>query len=213
MATRSGNRAGSKLLHFEEMSRTERVMAAVRGEPVDRLPVCFWHHFQPAGSGRKLADASLRFFDEVFDLDILKIMPDIPYPFPRQSIQSLDDWRLIEPIDQERSRYFAQRAEAVRVLRDELGARRVEAAIGPGIGACCYEVGEEVLERFRHVSGAVRGRHLDLRAVTDHELRVGGVADVQHVDHCTSCRADLYFSHRRDGGVTGRQGGLVVLDA
>jgi copper oxidase (laccase) domain-containing protein len=35
---------------------------------------------------------------------------------------------------------------------------------------------------------------------------------VQHLDHCTSCRPDLYFSHRRDGGVTGRQGGLVVLD-
>jgi uroporphyrinogen decarboxylase len=120
MATRAGSR-GAAALRFEEMTRTERVMAAVRGEPVDRLPVCFWHHFQPAGSGRRLADASLTFFDETFDLDILKLMPDIPYPFPRKSVQTIDDWRLIEPIDQSRSRFFNQRVEAVQVLRDELG--------------------------------------------------------------------------------------------
>lgn len=121
MASRSGSRAGSKLLHFEEMSRTERVMAAVRGEPLDRLPVCFWHHFQPEGSGRNLADASLAFFDETFDLDICKLMPDLPYPFPHKSIQQPNDWRLIEPIDQDRSRFFTQRVEAVSALRDQLG--------------------------------------------------------------------------------------------
>jgi uroporphyrinogen decarboxylase len=97
------------------------VMAAVRGEPVDRLPICFWHHFQPEGSGRALAEATLHFFDEKFDLDILKIMPDLPYPFPRKSIQEPNDWRLIEPIDVERSRFFTQRAESVRALRDEVG--------------------------------------------------------------------------------------------
>ena len=87
------------------------------------------------------------------------------------------------------------------------------AAVGPGIGACCYEVGPEVLERFAHVRGAADGGHLDLRAVAEHELRACGVERVDHLDHCTSCRPDLYFSHRRDRGVTGRQGGLVVLDA
>jgi copper oxidase (laccase) domain-containing protein len=44
------------------------------------------------------------------------------------------------------------------------------------------------------------------------KLAAAGVTRVEHVDHCTSCRPDLYFSHRRDEGVTGRQGGLVVLD-
>ena len=50
---------------------------------------------------------------------------------------------------------------------------------------------------------------LDLRAVADASLRAAGVERVEHVDLCTSCRADLFFSHRRDAGVTGRQGGLV----
>lgn len=104
-----------------QMTRTERVRAAVRGEPVDRIPVCFWHHFQPEGSGRRLAEATLRFFDQTFDLDIVKVMPDLPYPFPRRSIGHPNGWRLIEPIDEQRSRYFNQRAEAVSVLRGELG--------------------------------------------------------------------------------------------
>jgi YfiH family protein len=87
------------------------------------------------------------------------------------------------------------------------------AAVGPGIGPCCYEVGPEVLEAFQGIEGAAKGRMLDLRAVIAHKLARGGVEEVEHLDHCTSCRPDLYFSHRRDGGVTGRQAGLVVLDA
>ena len=121
VARSSARRADATSFAFDEMTRTERVRAAVHGEPVDRLPICFWHHFKPEGSGRKLAEATLRFFDETFDLDIAKLMPDVPYPFPRKSIQEPDDWRLIEGIDKERSRFFNQRVEAVQVLRDELG--------------------------------------------------------------------------------------------
>jgi YfiH family protein len=87
------------------------------------------------------------------------------------------------------------------------------AAVGPGIGGCCYEVGPEVLEAFAGLDGVADGRMLDLRAVIAHKLADAGVERVEHVDHCTSCRDDLYFSHRRDHGVTGRQSGIAVLDA
>jgi uroporphyrinogen decarboxylase len=102
------------------MTRAERVAAAIAGDPVDRIPVCFWHHFQPHGSGRAMADETLRFFDEEFDLDIAKVMPDIPYPFPERSITEIDQWRLLEPISLT-GRFTVQRVEAVRALRDELG--------------------------------------------------------------------------------------------
>lgn len=85
------------------------------------------------------------------------------------------------------------------------------AAVGPGIGPCCYEVGPEVLEAFSDLDGVADGRLLDLRAVSERKLRAGGVAEVQHVDLCTYCREDLFFSHRRDGGVTGRQSGVAWL--
>jgi polyphenol oxidase len=83
------------------------------------------------------------------------------------------------------------------------------AAIGPGIGRCCYRVGPEVLSEFEGLDGATDGGMLDLRAVAHRQLEATGVRAIEHVDLCTSCREDLFFSHRRDAGVTGRQGGVV----
>ncbi len=85
------------------------------------------------------------------------------------------------------------------------------AAVGPGIGPCCYEVGDEVLEAFADYDGVAQGRMLNLRAIAEAQLRAAGIAQVEHVDLCTSCRSDLFFSHRRDDGVTGRQGGIAWL--
>lgn len=85
------------------------------------------------------------------------------------------------------------------------------AAVGPGIGRCCYEVGPEVLEAFAGLSGVAEGRMLDLRAVAEAKLRAAGAHSIEHVDMCTSCNPDLLFSHRRDNGVTGRQAGLAWL--
>ena len=90
----------------------------------------------------------------------------------------------------------------------EVGA--TAAAIGPGIGQCCFEVGEEVLAEFSHLGDDVaRGRMLDLALVCERLLRNAGVAHVERSDTCTSCEPELFFSHRRDDGVTGRQAGLV----
>lgn len=93
-------------------------------------------------------------------------------------------------------------------------AMRAEAAaVGPGIGQCCYEVGSEVLDAFADYDSVAAGRMLDLRAVADAQLRAVGIERVEHVDYCTSCNPDLFFSHRRDAGVTGRQGGIAWLTA
>jgi YfiH family protein len=94
------------------------------------------------------------------------------------------------------------------------GSERVRgraAAVGPGIGQCCYEVGDEVLEAFADYDGVAEGRMLNLRAIAEAQLRAAGIERVEHVDQCTSCRGDLFFSHRRDKGVTGRQGGIAWL--
>jgi hypothetical protein len=95
----------------------------------------------------------------------------------------------------------------------ELFDGEVAAAVGPGIGRCCYEVGPEVLEAFADLPGVADGRMLDLRAIASRKLAAAGVGDVQHIDQCTSCHPEMYFSHRRDDGITGRQSGMVVLDA
>jgi polyphenol oxidase len=87
------------------------------------------------------------------------------------------------------------------------------AAIGPGIGACCYAVGDEVLAKFEPLGdGVATGRRLDLTVVATRLLERAGVTKVEAAGICTSCEPELFFSHRRDGVRTGRQGGLAWID-
>jgi len=84
------------------------------------------------------------------------------------------------------------------------------AAIGPGIGPCCYEVGAEVLAEFEPLGdGVAKGRMLDLAEVARRLLAGAGVTEVESAGLCTSCEHELFFSHRRDGARTGRQAGLA----
>jgi copper oxidase (laccase) domain-containing protein len=102
-------------------------------------------------------------------------------------------------------------AEGVRAVRELGGTGPVAAAIGPGAGGCCYEVGDEVHAAFAdHGPGVRNGRNVDLKAIARRELEAAGVAAVHDVGVCTLC-ADpgLFFSHRRDGGTTGRQAGVA----
>jgi polyphenol oxidase len=85
-----------------------------------------------------------------------------------------------------------------------------DAAIGPSIGPCCYEVGEEVLGAFTGLDdGVATGRMLDLPEVARLLLGEAGIERIESCGLCTSCEEELFFSHRRDAGRTGRQGGLV----
>jgi YfiH family protein len=83
-------------------------------------------------------------------------------------------------------------------------AGAVAAAIGPGIGPCCYEVGDDV----RAVFGTGE-RTLDLKAIARARLEAAGVAEIHDCGLCTACESERFFSHRRDRGVTGRQAGLA----
>jgi hypothetical protein len=122
------------------------------------------------------------------------------------------------------------------------------AALGPSIRACCYEVGEEVVEAFHatfadadrffqplakrpepatdrhailflsayppgHAPEHLPAARLDLTAVARHQLSSAGVkpAHILVADYCTACRTDLFFSHRREGGRTGRQAAAIGI--
>ncbi len=98
--------------------------------------------------------------------------------------------------------------EGVRALRELGGEGEISAAIGPGAGVCCYEVGAEVHAAFAGHDG--RGRHLDLRALAHERLRAAGIHDIQNDERCTICGAGL-FSHRREGVRAGRQAGVAWL--
>jgi YfiH family protein len=92
-----------------------------------------------------------------------------------------------------------------------LGGGELAAAIGPGIGPCCYEVRDDVADPFRarFGSGIVKAGKLDLWRSAEAALHAAGVAHVDRFDLCTACRPELFFSHRRDGKPRGVQGVLA----
>jgi YfiH family protein len=105
-------------------------------------------------------------------------------------------------------------AAGVRALLDAApgpGAP-IAAAIGPGAGGCCYEVGNEVRAAFTDRAHVTDGRRLDLKAVARADLERAGISEVHDICMCTlHDDATLLFSHRRDHGVTGRQAGVAWL--
>jgi YfiH family protein len=113
-------------------------------------------------------------------------------------------------------------AEGVLALGREVGAppSRLLAAIGPSIGPCCYEVSEDLAARFAaELPGSVaapRGPgarpHLDLWTANRAVLGAAGVPEgsIHLLGACTSCGGDLFFSHRRDAGRTGRQMAFIA---
>jgi len=114
------------------------------------------------------------------------------------------------------------------------------AAVGPAIGTCCYPTGEDVVEQLmltlatsphdklapvefdegqlsRLVKRAVAaGSHQeqprpDLKGINAMQLLMAGVPEVDVSSFCTSCRPDIFYSHRQSGGITGRQGAIAMI--
>jgi YfiH family protein len=89
------------------------------------------------------------------------------------------------------------------------------AAVGPGAGPCCYEVGDDVAGVLRERFGddVVRAGRADLWLAARRALEAAGVAEVAVAGECSICGEERYFSHRRDKGTTGRQGIVGMLGA
>ncbi|MGQ0628414.1 MAG: peptidoglycan editing factor PgeF [Phycisphaerales bacterium] len=109
-------------------------------------------------------------------------------------------------------------ARAAEVMEREFSAPCRRAVIGPCIGADAFEVGAEVVEAFRAGFGedpsVWRARsdgkgHVDLQRALRVQLERAGVAVVEACGGCTVSQPGLYFSHRRDRGVTGRMAALI----
>ncbi len=110
-------------------------------------------------------------------------------------------------------------AEAVAALCREIGTPpdRLLAAVGPSIGPCCYEVSHDLAARFGQEIGAevvAAGERprLDLWRANARVLTRAGVAPdrIEVLGRCTSCERDVFFSHRRDAGRTGRQTAFIA---
>lgn len=117
-------------------------------------------------------------------------------------------------------------AATISAMREEFGAHPddLRAAIGPTIGVCCYEVGEAVLRPLKETvscwpevlaeEDGMKAR-LDLGRVVRRQLAACGVREsaIHAVNACTKCRADLFYSYRREGRVNGTMiSGIMVAE-
>ncbi len=111
---------------------------------------------------------------------------------------------------------------AVEAMRREFDSRPADmiAAIGPSIGPCCYEVGDEVADAVRATFARADGllsspnggwRHFDLWAANRRWLLEAGVGHIEMAETCTACRTDEFYSHRRERGKTGHFGAVMGL--
>ena len=84
--------------------------------------------------------------------------------------------------------------------------KNLEVAIGPGINACCFEVGEEVAANFlpKFVIRDHLKPHVDLVAVLQEQLNQAGIGKVMACGECTHCDTRKYHSHRAEKGKAGR---------
>ncbi len=114
-------------------------------------------------------------------------------------------------------------AKTIEVMNKQYNCQPSDilAAIGPSIGACCYEVGEEVVQAaeaslpraascFKNINNR---HHFDLWEANRQQLTVNGV-DENNIDtlgHCTQCLQQHFFSSRADHGITGRMGACIML--
>lgn len=97
----------------------------------------------------------------------------------------------------------------------------IEAFIGPGIGACCYRIQADLLDKvrdgFRDFSDIIyedeQGHTWDLKATNEQLLTGAGISwdNIISCPLCTACEAKRFFSYRRDGGTTGRMGAAIAL--
>jgi YfiH family protein len=121
--------------------------------------------------------------------------------------------------------------KVLKLLSERYGTRPqdVQAAIGPAIGACCYEVDAKVYEAmeshpardkiFDPTSGPGIGTglgkwKLNLSLANRYQLQELGVpgGNIHDADLCTSCAGKWFYSHRKEGGITGRQLNFIMLN-
>lgn len=113
-------------------------------------------------------------------------------------------------------------AKTVQTMTATYGCRAqdIHAAVGPAIGQCCFETDGDVPEALRQALGGAaepyitwngEKYHIDLKAVNALWLEKAGVTHIEVCNHCTACRPDLYWSHRKMGLGRGEQAAVISL--
>ena len=96
--------------------------------------------------------------------------------------------------------------------------KNIIALIGPSISKCCFETGEDVFDIFYNIDKDKRnyakknGKYfIDLKQLNSNQLEKAGVKNIDICDYCTSCMSDIFFSYRKEKGITARHSAVVKI--
>ncbi len=115
---------------------------------------------------------------------------------------------------------IVKKAVEEMVKRYDASPKKMIAAIGPAIGSCCYQVGDDIASGFKAMfgGGVICQRngntYIDLAEINRITLLESGMSSerIDVLKRCTCCEPELFFSYRRDYGHTGRHISFIVLD-
>lgn len=163
-----------------EMTRHERVKAALGGDEVDRVPASIWFHFTREHVARRPGEEARSHIEHVkrYDLDYLKVMNDNPYDMPADFpvVRSVDDWSRLAPLSAD-APGFGTQLETLRILRRELGDLYMTSTIfGPFAQAqrlCDRRLLEHVKEDPRKVAVGLRTVTASLCVLAAETIRAG----------------------------------------
>ena len=110
---------------------------------------------------------------------------------------------------------IAENALNIMAVKFSTNSKNVKAVTGPSAGPCCYEIKSDVAcrlgeESVRHRDGKM---YADLQTELGDRLVRAGIrkTNIERFDDCTVCNKMLYYSHRRDGNLSGRMMGFIML--
>ena len=111
-------------------------------------------------------------------------------------------------------------AKTALKMHDAFGTEPADllCALGPSIGPCCFETDDDVPAAMHGALGAqadpfmTKKWHIDLKGINAHWLQSLGVTSIDVCPHCTACRQELYWSHRKVGNARGAQIALLALE-
>ena len=116
---------------------------------------------------------------------------------------------------------IAGKAVAKMVAEFGCSARNIRAAIGPNIGACCFQTDGDVPQAMVQTFGAAAEAYIravgekfyvNLKEINALALRRAGVEMIDISEECTMCAPEKYWSHRYTGGVRGSQGAVICCE-
>ena len=110
--------------------------------------------------------------------------------------------------------------KTIKILTDTFNTqpKNIVALIGPSIGQCCFETGEDAYsqliteDKYKEFCKKVEDKYfIDLKQLNNQQLLDCGLIEIDICDYCTCCMSDIFFSYRKENGITARHSAVVKI--